>query len=49
MNEAGLRGGEYMMGERIPPESYFQYPPSGVPASPHRPSSLHTDRERSVF
>ncbi|WRX15115.1 STAR protein [Theobroma cacao] len=35
-----------MMGERIPPGSYFQYPPSGVPASPHRPSSLPTDRER---
>ncbi|XWS55331.1 hypothetical protein CRYUN_Cryun10bG0165600 [Craigia yunnanensis] len=35
-----------MMGERIPPGSYFRYPPSGVPASPHRPSSLPTDRER---
>lgn len=35
-----------MMGERIPPGSYFQYPPSGVPASPHRASSLPTDRDR---
>lgn len=35
-----------MMGERIPPGSYFQYPPPGVPASPHRPSSIPTDRER---
>ncbi|XVF45935.1 hypothetical protein PTKIN_Ptkin02bG0247800 [Pterospermum kingtungense] len=35
-----------MMAERILPGSYFQYPPSGVPASPHRPSSLPTDRER---
>ncbi|XVF00554.1 hypothetical protein REPUB_Repub04eG0010600 [Reevesia pubescens] len=35
-----------MMGERIPPGSYFQYPPSGIHASPHRPSSLPTDRER---
>ncbi|XWS40408.1 hypothetical protein CRYUN_Cryun18bG0138500 [Craigia yunnanensis] len=46
MDEAGLRRGEYMMGERIPPGSYFQYPPSGVPASPHKPSPLPTDRER---
>ncbi|XWS62398.1 hypothetical protein CRYUN_Cryun06bG0007400 [Craigia yunnanensis] len=35
------------MGERIPPESYFQYPPSGIPASPNRPS-LPTDRERCL-
>ncbi|TYJ03720.1 hypothetical protein E1A91_A12G047000v1 [Gossypium mustelinum] len=35
-----------MMGERIPPGSYFQYPPSGVPASPYRASSLPTDRDR---
>ncbi|XP_022726118.1 KH domain-containing protein At1g09660/At1g09670-like isoform X2 [Durio zibethinus] len=35
-----------MMGERIPPGSYFQYPPSGVPASPQRPASIPTDRER---
>ncbi|XP_022762736.1 KH domain-containing protein At4g26480-like isoform X1 [Durio zibethinus] len=35
-----------MMGERIPPGTYFQYPPSGVPASPDRPSVLHTDSER---
>ncbi|KAJ0011328.1 hypothetical protein Pint_33107 [Pistacia integerrima] len=35
------------MGERITPGSYFQYPPSGVHASPHRPSSsLPLDRER---
>ncbi|CAB4267920.1 unnamed protein product [Prunus armeniaca] len=33
------------MGERIPPGSYFQYPPPGVHASPHR-SSLPVDRER---
>ncbi|GKV24456.1 hypothetical protein SLEP1_g34069 [Rubroshorea leprosula] len=34
------------MGERIPPGSFFQYPISGVHASPHRPSSIPTDRER---
>ncbi|CAL8998219.1 unnamed protein product [Prunus brigantina] len=34
-----------VMGERIPPGSYFQYPPPGVHASPHR-SSLPVDRER---
>ncbi|KAM1531190.1 hypothetical protein ACFX1Z_020181 [Malus domestica] len=33
------------MGERIPPRSYFQYPPPGVHASPLR-SSLPADRER---
>lgn len=33
------------MGERIPPGSYFQYPPPGVHASPHR-SSFPADRER---
>lgn len=49
MDEAGLRKGEYMMGDRIPPGSYFQYPPSGVPVSPHRSSPLPTDRERFVF
>lgn len=37
------------MGERLTPGSYFQYPPSGVHASPHRSSSLPLDRERSVF
>ncbi|KAK4254461.1 hypothetical protein QN277_009843 [Acacia crassicarpa] len=35
-----------MMGERIPPGSYFQYPPPGVPASPIRSSSIPSDRER---
>ncbi|MFQ6648864.1 hypothetical protein Gotur_020859 [Gossypium turneri] len=36
-----------MMGERISPGSYFQYPPPGFPSvSPHRPSSIPTDRER---
>ncbi|KAJ8767746.1 hypothetical protein K2173_020686 [Erythroxylum novogranatense] len=35
-----------MMGERIPPGSYFQYSPSGLHASPHRSSSLASDRER---
>lgn len=36
-----------MMGERISPGSYFQYPPPGFPSvSPHRPSSITTDRER---
>ncbi|XP_039006437.1 KH domain-containing protein At1g09660/At1g09670-like [Hibiscus syriacus] len=34
-----------MMGERILPGSFFQYPPSGLHASPHRPS-LPSDRER---
>ncbi|KAI9176648.1 hypothetical protein LWI28_005501 [Acer negundo] len=34
------------MGERIPPGSYFLYPPAGVHASPHRSSSLPIDRER---
>ncbi|KAH9684986.1 KH domain-containing protein [Citrus sinensis] len=34
------------MGERLTPGSYFQYPPSGVHASPHRSSSLPLDRER---
>ncbi|XP_043706666.1 KH domain-containing protein At1g09660/At1g09670-like [Telopea speciosissima] len=33
------------MGDRIPPGSYFQYSPSGVHASPHRPSSASLDRE----
>jgi len=38
------------MGERIPPGSYFQYPPSGVHhASPHRSTSLPSDLERLVF
>lgn len=41
-----LLGG--VMGERIPPGSYFQYPPSGLHASPHRSSSVPSDRERSV-
>nr|KJB09230.1 hypothetical protein B456_001G130400 [Gossypium raimondii]KJB19650.1 hypothetical protein B456_003G112500 [Gossypium raimondii] len=36
-----------MMGERILPGSYFQYPPPGFPSvSPHRPSSIPTDLER---
>ncbi|XP_062083709.1 KH domain-containing protein At1g09660/At1g09670 isoform X2 [Humulus lupulus] len=36
-----------MMGERITPGSYFQYPPPpGVHASPHRSSSVPVDRER---
>ncbi|XP_042513593.1 KH domain-containing protein At1g09660/At1g09670 [Macadamia integrifolia] len=34
-----------MMGDRIPSGSYFQYSPSGVHASPHRPSSAYLDRE----
>ncbi|KAK4799748.1 hypothetical protein SAY86_025113 [Trapa natans] len=34
------------MGDRILAGSYFQYPPSGPLASPHRPSSLPSDRER---
>ncbi|MBA0572690.1 hypothetical protein Golob_003014, partial [Gossypium lobatum] len=39
-----------MMGERISRGSYFQYPPPGFPSvSPHRPSSIRTDRERSNF
>ncbi|XP_041015515.1 KH domain-containing protein At1g09660/At1g09670-like isoform X2 [Juglans microcarpa x Juglans regia] len=33
------------MGDRIPPGSYFQYPP-GLPASPIRSSTLPSDRER---
>lgn len=37
-----------VMGERIPPGSYFQYPPPGVPASPIRSASIPTDRERLV-
>jgi len=37
-----------VMGERIPPGSYFQYPPPAVPASPIRSSSLPSDRERLV-
>ncbi|OAY45040.1 KH domain-containing protein At1g09660/At1g09670 isoform X2 [Manihot esculenta] len=37
------------MGERIPPGSYFQYPPSGAhQASPHRSCSLPSDRERCL-
>ncbi|KAE8719187.1 Smg-4/UPF3 family protein, putative isoform 1 [Hibiscus syriacus] len=35
-----------MMGDRIQTGSYFQYPPSGLHASPHGPSSLPSDRER---
>lgn len=35
-----------LMGDRIPPGSYFQYPPPGVPASPIRSSSLPSDRGR---
>ncbi|CAN1143706.1 KH domain-containing protein At1g09660/At1g09670 [Linum perenne] len=35
------------MGERIPPGSFFQYPPSGIHhASPHRATSFPSDRER---
>lgn len=37
-----------VMGERIPPGSYFQYPPPAVPASPIRSTSLPSDRERFV-
>lgn len=37
-----------VMGERIPPGSYFQYPPPAVPASPIRSTSLPSDRERLV-
>ncbi|KAK8987540.1 hypothetical protein V6N11_027288 [Hibiscus sabdariffa] len=37
-----------MMGDRILPGSYFQYPPSGLRASPLRPSSLPSDRERCL-
>ncbi|KAK8582749.1 hypothetical protein V6N13_069518 [Hibiscus sabdariffa] len=36
------------MGDRILPGSYFQYPPSGLRASPLRPSSLPSDRERCL-
>lgn len=36
------------MGDRIPPGSYFQYPPPGVPSSPIRSSSLPSDRGRFV-
>lgn len=43
-----MKSGFKVMGERIPPGSYFQYPPPGVPASPHRSSPLSVDRERSV-
>jgi protein quaking len=34
------------MGDRIPSGSYFQYPPSGLHASPLRTSSLPSERER---
>ncbi|KAK8512991.1 hypothetical protein V6N12_030397 [Hibiscus sabdariffa] len=40
------KGVSNMMGDRILPRSYFQYPPSGLHASPHRPSFLPPDRER---
>ncbi|KAK6915913.1 STAR protein, homodimerization region [Dillenia turbinata] len=37
------------MDDRIPPGSFFQYPPlSGVHASPHRLPSLSSDRERYI-
>ncbi|KAI6701752.1 hypothetical protein NL676_016076 [Syzygium grande] len=36
----------WVMGERIQSGSFFQYPPSGLHASPHRSSPLPPDRER---
>ncbi|RVW77520.1 hypothetical protein CK203_050262 [Vitis vinifera] len=35
-----------VMDDRRPHGSFFQYPPSGLHASPHRSSSLSSDRER---